>query len=174
MKSSCLLSTTKINLLKILTFRNVSVIHVISSKIHSITVKCSLYTLQVDCTVFHQVLSNVLRLTFYFSSFSSSHPTYKTTGFPQKEFDLNWEGGSTTNDGVNWTPCTGLLSKHNIQYFFLQLVSQDSAQELFYHIKTYPYPGVSRSEFHVRCLRIDLIVKVWLLFLVLDLEVPTL
>ena len=70
------------------------------------------------------------------------------------EIDGNWKGVSTAHDGVNWTPCTGLLSKHNIQYFFLQLVSQDSAQELFCRSETLPYPGVSRSEFHVRCLRI--------------------
>ena len=33
-------------------------------------------------------------------------------------------------------------------------MSQDSVQELLYRIKTFPYPDVFRSEFHVRCLRI--------------------
>jgi hypothetical protein len=47
-----------------------------------------------------------------------------------------------------------LLTKYDIPYLLLQLVSQDSVQELFYHIKTFPYPVVSRSEFHVLCLRI--------------------
>ena len=46
-----------------------------------------------------------------------------------------------------------LLTKHDILYPFFQLVSQDNAQDLIYRIRTLPYSGVSRSEFHVRCLR---------------------
>ncbi len=45
-------------------------------------------------------------------------------------------------------------TKHDIPDLLLQLVSQDSVQELIYHIETLPNPEVSRSEFHVRCLRI--------------------
>jgi hypothetical protein len=44
-----------------------------------------------------------------------------------------------------------LHTKQVISHFFLQLVSQDSAQELFRHTIT-PYLGVSRIEFHFRCL----------------------
>ena len=44
-----------------------------------------------------------------------------------------------------------LLTKQDILHFFLQLVSQDSAQELFRHTST-PDLGVSRIEFQFCCL----------------------
>jgi hypothetical protein len=47
-----------------------------------------------------------------------------------------------------------LHTKDDILYLLLQLTSQDSGQELIYHIQTLSYPEVSWSEFHVRCLRI--------------------
>jgi len=47
-----------------------------------------------------------------------------------------------------------LLTKHDIPHIFLQLVSQDIVQELFHHIMTLPYPGVSRLEFQFCFLRI--------------------
>ena len=48
---------------------------------------------------------------------------------------------------------TRLLTEDDILYPFLQLVSQDSVQDLIYHIRTLPCSVVSRSEFHVRCPR---------------------
>jgi hypothetical protein len=45
-----------------------------------------------------------------------------------------------------------VFTKHAFPYLLLQLVSHASAQELIYRIKTLTYPGVWRSEFHVRCL----------------------
>jgi hypothetical protein len=46
-----------------------------------------------------------------------------------------------------------LLTKQDILHFFLQLVSQDSAQELFTRTIS-PYLGVSRIEFQFCCLGI--------------------
>ena len=46
-----------------------------------------------------------------------------------------------------------LPTKHDIPHLSLQLVSQDSAQELFNRI-ILPYPGASRIEFQLCCLRI--------------------
>ena len=46
-----------------------------------------------------------------------------------------------------------LPTKHDIPHLSLQLVSQDSAQELFNRI-ILPYPGVSRIELQLCCLRI--------------------
>ncbi len=66
-----------------------------------------------------------------------------------------------------------LHTKQVISYFFLQLVSQDSAQELF--LRTIePYMGFSRIEFQFCCLwtQPGLLVRVWFVFIVLDLEVP--
>ena len=45
-----------------------------------------------------------------------------------------------------------LLTKQDILHFFLQLVSQDSAQELFRRTTPAPYFGVSRIEFQLCCL----------------------
>ena len=45
-----------------------------------------------------------------------------------------------------------LHTKQDISHFFLQLGSQDSAQELFRHTIS-PYLGVSRIEFQFCCLR---------------------
>jgi hypothetical protein len=88
-----------------------------------------------------------------------------------------------------------LLTKQDIFHLFLQLVSQDSAQELF-HCTISPYLGVSRIEFQLCCLRTrfvvyyesikrevkircihecrcdDLLVKVCFVFVVLALETP--
>ena len=45
------------------------------------------------------------------SSDTSSHTTYKTTGFIVKEFDDNWVEFSSASDVVNWTPSTGYLAR---------------------------------------------------------------
>jgi hypothetical protein len=50
-----------------------------------------------------------------------------------------------------------LLTKQDILHFFLQLVSQDSAQELFRRTTIAPYFGVSRIEFQLCCLWIRLV-----------------
>ena len=63
-----------------------------------------------------------------------------------------------------------LLTKQDILHFFLQLVSQDSAQEFFTRTIS-PYLGVSRTEFQFCCLWIRVLVKVWFVFIVLALEV---
>ena len=42
-----------------------------------------------------------------------------------------------------------LPTKQDVSHFCLQLVSQDSARELFNRLMTFPYQGVSRIEFHV-------------------------
>jgi hypothetical protein len=46
---------------------------------------------------------------------------------------------------------SGYLRSKTFSHFFLQLVSQDSAQELF-RLTTSPYLGVSRIEFQLCCL----------------------
>jgi hypothetical protein len=50
-----------------------------------------------------------------------------------------------------------LLTKQDILHFFLRLVSQDSAQELFRRTTIAPYFGVSRIEFQLCCLWIRLV-----------------
>jgi hypothetical protein len=40
-------------------------------------------------------------------------------------------------------------TKQNVSHPSLQLVSQDSVRELFNHLMSLPYQGVSRIEFHV-------------------------
>jgi hypothetical protein len=45
----------------------------------------------------------------------------------------------------------------DVSHFSLQLVSQDSARELFNRLMTLPYHGVSRIEFHVCCLWIPVV-----------------
>jgi hypothetical protein len=62
-----------------------------------------------------------------------------------------------------------LLTKQDILHLFLQLVSQDSAQELFRHTIS-PYFSVSRI-FSFVAFGSDLLVKVWFVFIVLALEV---
>jgi hypothetical protein len=42
--------------------------------------------------------------------------------------------------------------KEDVSHLSLQQVSQVSAQELFNHLMTLPYQGISRIEFHVCCL----------------------
>jgi hypothetical protein len=49
------------------------------------------------------------------------------------------------------------ITKQDVSYLSLQLVSQDSARELFNRIMTLPYQGVSRIEFHVFCLWIPVV-----------------
>ena len=49
-----------------------------------------------------------------------------------------------------------LPTKHDIPHLSLQLVSQDSAQELFNRI-ILPYLGASRIEFQLCCLRIGFV-----------------
>ncbi len=59
-------------------------------------------------------------------------------------------------------PCKGshvltrLLTKQDILHIFLELVSQDSAQELFRHTVD-PFFGVSRIEFQLCCLWIQFV-----------------
>ena len=48
-------------------------------------------------------------------------------------------------------------TKQNVSHLYLQLVSQDSARELFNRLMTLPYQGVSRIEFHVCCLWIPVV-----------------
>jgi hypothetical protein len=48
-------------------------------------------------------------------------------------------------------------TKQNVSHLYLQLVSQDSARELFNHLMTLPYQGVSRIEFHMCCLWIPVV-----------------
>ncbi len=43
-------------------------------------------------------------------------------------------------------------TKQDVSHLSLQVVSQDSARELFNRLMTLPYQGVSRIEFHVCCL----------------------
>jgi hypothetical protein len=50
-----------------------------------------------------------------------------------------------------------LLTKQDILHFFLQLVSQDNAKELFRHTTIVSYFGVSRIEFQLCCLWIRLV-----------------
>ncbi len=50
-----------------------------------------------------------------------------------------------------------LPTKQDVSHFSLQLVSQDSARELFNRLMTLPYQGVSRIEFHVCCLWIPVV-----------------
>ncbi len=50
-----------------------------------------------------------------------------------------------------------LPTKQDASHFYLQLVSQDSAQEFFNRLMTLPYQGVSRIEFHVSCLWIPVV-----------------
>ncbi len=50
-----------------------------------------------------------------------------------------------------------LPTKQDVSHFSLQLVSQDSVRELFNHLMTLPYQGVSRIEFHVSCLWIPVV-----------------
>jgi hypothetical protein len=64
-----------------------------------------------------------------------------------------------------------LFTKHDFPYLLLQLVSQDSAQELIYHIKTVSYPGSSRSEFHVLCQRIRFVSQGVVCFRSVDLGI---
>ncbi len=45
----------------------------------------------------------------------------------------------------------------DVSHLSLQLVSQDSVRELFNHLMTLPYQGVSRIEFHVCCLWIPVV-----------------
>ena len=52
---------------------------------------------------------------------------------------------------------SSLPTKQDISHFSLQLVSQDSARELFNRLMTLPYQGVSRIEFHVCCLWIPVV-----------------
>jgi hypothetical protein len=59
-----------------------------------------------------------------------------------------------------------LHTKEVISYFFLQLVSQDSGQELFRRTIA-PYFGVSRMSFSFFVYGLDLLVKVWFVFIVL-------
>ena len=112
---------------------------------------------KVDYAGFHQILSNVLRLFFLFSSDTSSHPTYKPTGFIAKGVDDNWEEVSSAHDVVNWTPTTVYLvwspTKHNILHLILQFVPQGNVQELPIRNQDSPYQGFWQSEVHVRCLR---------------------
>jgi hypothetical protein len=114
--------------------------------------ECYRLTVRVStksCQMFFDLLSSSLHFPVRTSPTSLQASS-------RKEFDVNWEGVSTAHDGVNWTPFTGslarLLTKHNML--------QDSAQELIYRNQNLPYPGFSRSEFHVLCLRIRLDSKV--------------
>jgi hypothetical protein len=47
--------------------------------------------------------------------------------------------------------------KKDVLHLSLHQESQVSSQELFNHLMTLPYQGVSRIEFHVRCLWIPVV-----------------
>jgi len=80
-------------------------------------------------------------------------------------------------------PCTFVENPHHfsqvlarlpttddIPHLSLHLVSPDSAQDLFNRI-TSSYLGASRIEVQLCCLRFDLLVKEWFVFIVLVLDV---
>ncbi len=48
-------------------------------------------------------------------------------------------------------------TKQDVSHLSFQLVSQNSARELFNRLMTLPYKGVSRIEFHVCCLWIPVV-----------------
>jgi hypothetical protein len=48
-------------------------------------------------------------------------------------------------------------TKQDVSHLSFQLVSQNSARELFNRLMTLPYQGVSRIEFHVCCLWIPVV-----------------
>jgi hypothetical protein len=48
-------------------------------------------------------------------------------------------------------------TQQNVSHLCLQLVSPDSARELFNRLMTLPYQGVSRIEFHMCCLWIPVV-----------------
>jgi hypothetical protein len=65
---------------------------------------------------------------------------------------------------------TRLFTKHDFPYLLLQLISQDSAQELFQHIMDLPYSDLSETHglsFSFVVYGFDLLVKVWFVFVVL-------
>jgi hypothetical protein len=70
--------------------------------------------------------------------------------------------------------CLRLLTKQDILHFFLQLVSQDSAQELFRRTTIAPYFGVSRIEFQLCCLWIRFVSQGVVCFHSVDLGGHTL
>jgi hypothetical protein len=131
-KISGLLSTHKIKLLSILKDRQWSPCDFVETSLHC-----------------RQVLS---------LQFPVRTPPTSLQVLSRKEFDVNWEEVSTVHDWVNWRSSTGslprLLTKDNILHLFLQIVSQDSTQELIYRNQNLPYLGLSRSAFHVRRRRI--------------------
>ena len=103
-------------------------------------VKNPLHCSQVLSRLPVRVSTKSCQMSFDLLSSSLHFPVRTSPASPQassrKEFDVNWEGVSTTHDGVNWTPSTGSLAR---------LLNQ-----------ALPHPGFSRSEFHVLCLRIRL------------------